>query len=184
MIFNFEHFILRPFDQLIRNLSVIGCDHDQQLYGFFKDRFHVGLDHGFASGDDAGALDLNPQNPLNPGGNSAMTAVRFNPAYMQDLLLFRELMGTASNAAYFKPWAAFYFFQNNFSARLDLEYAFAHQRASTPGNKLNWGLEIDGAFRYHDVREPIFFQLQYGVMFPFAGFNRPAQPLIQRDINP
>lgn len=150
-------------------------------YGFFKDRFHVGLDHGFASGDDAGALDLNPQNPLNPGGNSAMTAFRFNPAYMQDLLLFRELMGTASNAAYFKPWAAFYFFQNNFSARLDLEYAFAHQRASTPGNKLNWGLEIDGAFRYHDVREPIFFQLQYGVMFPFAGFNRPADLYVSED---
>ncbi len=152
-------------------------------YGFFHDRFHVGLDHGFATGDDAGALDLNPQNPLNPGGNAAMTAFRFNPAYMQDLLLFRELMGTASNAAYFKPWAAFYFFQNNFSARLDIEYAFAHQRASTPGNKLNWGLEIDAGFRYHDTREPIFFQLQYGVMFPFAGFNRPADLYISDDVN-
>jgi hypothetical protein len=91
---------------------------------------------------------------------------------MQDLLLFRELLGTASNAAYFKPWMAFYFFDNNFSGRLDIEYAIAHQRTATWGNKANYGLEIDGALRYHDQQEPIFVQLQYGVMFPFGAFNR------------
>ncbi len=144
-------------------------------YGFFHDRFHVGLDQGFASGDDAGGLNLDPQSPVAIPNTSTMTAFRFNPAYMQDLLLFRELMGTVANAAYFKPWAAFYFFQNNFSARLDIEYAFAHQRTSTPGNKLNWGLELDAGLRYHDTREPIFFQLQYGVMFPFGAFNRPTE---------
>jgi len=142
-------------------------------YGLFKDRFHLGLDQGFASGDDAGGANRNPQNPLSVGGNSYHTAFRFNPAYMQDLLLFREVMGTASNTAYFRPWAAFYFLNNNMSGRLDLQYAMAHQAQATFGNKYSWGLEIDGAVRYHDTREPIFFQLQYGVLFPFGAFDRP-----------
>ena len=97
---------------------------------------------------------------------------RFNPAYFQDLLLFRQILGTASNAAYFKPWLAFYFFDNNFSGRLDIEYAFAPQKLNTWGNKSNYGLELDLSLRYHDRQEPIFFQLQYGVMFPFGAFNR------------
>ncbi|MBL8942442.1 MAG: hypothetical protein JNK45_04810, partial [Myxococcales bacterium] len=33
-------------------------------------------------------------------------------------------------------------------------------------------VELDGSVRYHDAREPIFLQLQYGVMFPLGGFNR------------
>ncbi len=142
-------------------------------YGLFKDRFHLGFDQGFATGDDSQGVNGNGQNPLRTGGNSNLTAFRFNPAYMQDLLLFREVMGTASNAAYFRPWAAFYFLQNNMSGRLDLQYAMAHQSQATFGNKYSWGLEIDGAVRYHDTREPIFVQLQYGVLFPFGAFDRP-----------
>ena len=140
-------------------------------YGLFGDRFHIGLDHGFASGDPSGSF--NPQSPrITDGLDTRFTNFRFNPAYMQDLLLFRELLGTASNAAYFKPWMAFYFFDNNFSGRLDIEYAIAHQRIATFGQKANYGLELDAAFRYHDQQEPIFVQLQYGVMFPFGAFNR------------
>ena len=59
---------------------------------------------------------------------------RFNPAYNIDLLLFREILGTVSNAAYFKPWAAFYFF-NHFSARVDVEYALAMRKQGTLGDK-------------------------------------------------
>ena len=140
-------------------------------YGLFKDRFHIGLDHGFASGDNDPRLRYNT--PFNQNQDDrTWSKFRFNPAYFQDLLLFREMLGTASNAAYFKPWLAFYFFDNNFSGRLDIEYAVAPQKTNTWGNKPNYGLEIDAAFRYHDRQEPIFFQLQYGVMFPFGAFNR------------
>lgn len=146
-------------------------------YGLFDDKFHLGLDQGFASGDNSGSAGGNPEIPfvqeqftLGRGSNNSF---RFNPAYMQDLLLFREMLGTAANAAYFKAWLAYYFFQKNFSARADLQYALAHQRAATPGNNLNYGFEIDAAVRYHDTREPIFVQLQYGVLFPFGAFNRP-----------
>ena len=78
---------------------------------------------------------------------------------------------TVSNAAYFRPWAAFHFFGKNASVRLDIEYSLAHQRTATFGDKLNYGLELLGALRYHDQREPIFAQFQYGVMFPFGAFE-------------
>jgi len=141
-------------------------------YGFFRDRFHIGFDHGFATGDTAPPLDYNPQSPLLEGNaDRRLDNFRFNPAYNVDLLLFREILGTVSNAAYFKPWAAFYFFQH-FSVRADVQYAMAMRPQSTLGNKWSYGVEIDGAARYHDAREPIFFQLQYGVMFPLPAFNR------------
>ncbi|HET6583879.1 MAG TPA: TIGR04551 family protein [Nannocystaceae bacterium] len=141
-------------------------------YGFFRDRFHIGFDHGFATGDTSPPLQYNPQSPLLSGNTDRrLDNFRFNPAYNIDLLLFREILGTVSNAAYFKPWAAFYFFQH-FSVRADVMYALAMRPQSTLGNRYSYGVEIDGAARYHDAREPIFFQLQYGVMFPLPAFNR------------
>lgn len=140
-------------------------------YGFFDDRFHIGFDHGFASGDTASPLNSDPASPLTINDNNRLSAFRFNPAYNTDLLLFREILGTVSNATYVKPWAAFYFF-DNFSARVDIEYGVAHRRQSTLGNRFSYGVELDGAVRYHDAREPIFVQLQYGVLFPLGAFNR------------
>ena len=140
--------------------------------GFFQDKFHIGFDHGFATGDTARNQDFNYQNPLLVGDNGRYDNFRFNPAYMQDLLLFREILGTVSNATYFKPWGAFYFFDKNFSVRADIMYAMAARPQSTLGNKYSYGIELDGAARYHDREEPIFFQIQYGVLFPLGAFNR------------
>jgi hypothetical protein len=140
-------------------------------YGFFKDRFHIGFDHGLATGDSSAALDYNSLSPLSRGNDTTLTRFRFNPAYNVDLLMFRQILGTVSNATYFKPWAAFYFF-DHFSARVDVEYAMAMQRQATLGNRWSYGIELDGALRYHDAREPVFLQVQYGVMFPLPGFNR------------
>lgn len=145
-------------------------------YGLFNDRFHIGLDHGFASGDPSPPYqyDYTSANPI-PSANSDfrnLNSFRFNPAYMQDMLLFKEVLGTVSNAAYVKPWLAFYFFQNNLSGRADIEFAGApDKRGTVAGDKSLWGLELAGSIRYHDADEPIFLQLQYGVMFPFGGFN-------------
>lgn len=140
-------------------------------YGFFNDRFHIGLNQGFATGDSANPLEFNPLSPLHEQNDDFFSNFRFNPAYNVDLLMFREILGTVSNAAYFTPWAAFYFF-DHFSARADIEYALAAQRQATLGNKWSYGIELDGALRYIDAREPIFVQAQYGVMFPLGAFNR------------
>lgn len=159
-------------------------------YGLFDDRFHIGFDHGFASGDNSSPQPdlngaVNPASPISAEQFDAnlnttspnLATFRFNPAYTQDLLLFRETLGTVANAAYFRPWAAFYFFQNYFSARADIQYALAQNPSNTPnGSKYNYGLELDGAIRYHGKREPIFVQLQYGVLFPFGAFNLRGNP--------
>jgi uncharacterized protein (TIGR04551 family) len=142
-------------------------------YGFLKDRFHIGFDHGMATGDTS-TQTYAPDNGGAVGYNDdddVISNFRFNRAFFVDLLIFREILGTVSNAAYFKPWAAFYFF-DNFSARVDAGYALAMNRRSTLGNKFSYGIELDGALRYHDTREPIFFQLQYGALFPLPAFNR------------
>ncbi|PRP91818.1 hypothetical protein ENSA5_52550 [Enhygromyxa salina] len=143
-------------------------------YGLFKDRFHIGLDQGFASGDSSPPYSNQYQSPLpvTGGDYAGFGTFRFNPAYVQDLLLFKELLGTVANAAYVKPWAAFYFFQNNVSARADVEFAGAVDPNGTlAGDRSLWGLELAGSVRYHDAEEPIFFQLQYGAMFPFGAWN-------------
>ena len=94
-------------------------------YGFFRDRFHIGFDQGFATGDTAPPYQYNVQSPIHQQNTDHRTdSFRFNPAFNVDLLLFREILGTVSNAAYFKPWAAFYFFQH-FSVRADVMYAMA-----------------------------------------------------------
>ncbi|HVI00197.1 MAG TPA: TIGR04551 family protein [Enhygromyxa sp.] len=152
-------------------------------YGLFQDRLHIGVDHGFASGDSSPPHQFNYTSPMpysdpDVGPDyAALGTFRFNPAYMQDLLLFRELLGTVANAAYVKPWLAFYFFQNNLSARADIEFAGAVDRRGTlAGDKSLWGLELAASARYHDADEPLFFQLQYGVMFPFGAW----QPVVER----
>ena len=143
-------------------------------YGLFQDRFHIGFDQGYATGDDRPSEDFTGTSPFSDassGSQALANTFRFNPAYTQDLLLFRQVLGTPANAAYFRPWAAFYFFQNFVSARADIQYALASQRSATIGNRFSYGLEFDASFRYHDPREPIFFQFQYGVLFPFGAFN-------------
>ncbi|MCA9701057.1 MAG: hypothetical protein KC431_26255, partial [Myxococcales bacterium] len=168
------------FSQFIDTTTATDLSHIAQFgyalefkYGLFNDRFHIGVDHGLATGDSSPprALDYTAAFPAD-GDLANLNAFRFNPAYVQDLLLFKELLGTVSNAGYVKPWLAFYFFQNNFSARADFEFAGAFDRRGTlAGDKSIWGLELAGSVRYHDVDDPIFIQLQYGVMFPFGGFE-------------
>ncbi|NJK32628.1 MAG: hypothetical protein HC927_09580, partial [Deltaproteobacteria bacterium] len=108
-------------------------------YGLFNDRLHIGVDHGFASGDASppNQFDYGSPFPLpaDIGDFEALNAFRFNPAYMQDLLLFKEILGTVSNASYVKPWLAFYFFQNNMSARADIEFAGAVDRRGDRGRR-------------------------------------------------
>lgn len=152
-------------------------------YGLFDDRFHIGFDQGFAMGDPNPSLESNyispfiQQNGLNEGtdtdaGNNIYETFRFNPAYQQDMLMFREVLGTVANAAYFKPWAAFYFFQGYASARADVNFAVVHQATGSVSSGLPiYGVELAGALRFHGVREPIFAQVQYGVLFPFAGLE-------------
>lgn len=143
-----------------------------------------GLEFGLASGDEDvegfGALGLfNPVYSINddglpvPLGNKKLTAFSFDPDYHTDLLLFREVIGSVTNAMYFKPWVQYDLFEGEeaaLGARFDLEYGRALQDAATPGNDPNLGVEMDLRLFYEE-KGRFLATLEWGILFPLAGFD-------------
>ena len=79
----------------------------------FHDSFFVGFEVGGATGDQAN----DPGQYLNyrwrfiqqPHGDDAIHDFHFSPDYHVDEIFFRNIMGTVTNATYFKPQAAYWF---------------------------------------------------------------------------
>jgi uncharacterized protein (TIGR04551 family) len=164
----------------------------ESRYGFLNDSLVVGLDHGFASGDDAPGFGIRPvikQQPLkgdvdgkqyggclaaDEDGNCTevdnnVTNYKFDPGYNIDLILFREILGTVTDAFYFKPHVA-YFLTEDIGVRADLISSFAMYASSTPGNANPLGVELDlsGFYRSDDG---FYLMAQYGFLFPLAGLH-------------
>lgn len=158
-------------------------------YKVLDDSLSFGLNMGMASGDQAepanGDVDRRRYHPLGlnaprPGSNvstridrdGSLRELRFNFDHHVDLILFREILGTVSNAMYFKPWIQ-YLIVDSFGARLDALYAITHQPVGYPGNSRNLGVELDLDIFYRNVEEKFFAGLAYGVMFPLGALDRP-----------
>lgn len=145
-------------------------------YAMLDDQLTIGLEIGFASGDESELFDLNRRrNALlgQAGGEDTdLDEFRFDDDYLVDLILFREIMGTVANATYFKPWVQFEWMET-LGARLDLIYSLAHQTVAYPGNARNLGLELDLDLYYQNIDQGFYAGLQYGVLFPFAALDRP-----------
>lgn len=151
--------------------------------------FGVGLDAGFASGDATpgfGAFptldDAEPQ----PGELQGAQAVppwdnradnfRFHPDYRVDRILFREIIGTVTDAFYFRPhlrWRAVRLGDGGLDLGLAALAAFAVQVASTPGGALPLGIELDPTVAY--VHGGGFTAaLEYALLVPLDGLDNPA----------
>ncbi len=131
-----------------------------------------GFNGGFASGGPTSNWGLS--------GGPDYSFYRFNSDYHVDLILFRNVIGTVTNAYYFNPYAMVKFLESS-SRHLELEIDAIGSRAfdslGTPSGQNPWlGLEFDGAFRF--VNHDIFTAaLEAGILFPFAGLNGvPGQP--------
>ena len=106
---------------------------------------------------------------------------RFHPDYHVDLILWRELVGTITDALYVRP-AVRLRPGGGFSAELALVYSRCLEATSAPGGEAPLGVETDLVLRY---RSPDGFvaSLEYGVLLPLAGLDnrelhldaRPAQ---------
>jgi uncharacterized protein (TIGR04551 family) len=162
-------------------------------YSMFNDSLSIGLDFGLASGDDAPGFGLRPvikQEPEagdfdgkqygecleNNGPNGECTEVdntitnfKFDPGYNVDLILFREVIGTVTDALYVKPHIT-YRVTEDLGIRGDFMWANALVRASTPGLQFPLGIELDGTAWYRSD-DGFFLMLQGGVMIPLAGLN-------------
>jgi uncharacterized protein (TIGR04551 family) len=173
----------------------------ESSYKLLNDQLTIGLDAGIASGDDAFGFGLRPvinQQPkagdfdgkqygqcleFNADGectrvDNDVTNFKFDPDYQVDLILFREILGTVTDAVYVKPHVA-YNLTDNLGARLDVIYSNAIFGSSTPGMVTPLGLELDGT-GFYGTEDGFYMMLQYGVFFPFGAFAHYADDVAEQ----
>jgi uncharacterized protein (TIGR04551 family) len=165
---------------------------DLKLY---KDALFIGLETGGATGDQAesacrdvacNANELNPSPYLNyrwkfvpqPVGDSSLHNFYFSPEYHVDEIFFRRIMGTVTNAIYIKPSIA-YWLDVTEGRQLGLSgaliYSLAPVPISTPGNSINYGIEMDLSLGYRNIGEKFYAGLVWGVFWPLGALNRPIE---------
>lgn len=160
-------------------------------YGFIGDKLGIGLDAGWASGDSAYGMGARPginksvskgsaDGQQFVGDDTSINNFRFNPAYQIDMLLFKEIIGTITDAAYIKPHIA-YDLTKTFGVRLDVISSFTNFAQSTPGQSQILGLEFDGSL-YYQSEQGVFARMQYGLLIPFAGLNHSPEQLTAQNL--
>lgn len=140
-----------------------------------REKLKFGFHHGIASGDDTDGFGILDKIPLdsNDPRDQEITNFKFDRDYHVDLILFRELIGGVTNAAYFKPYVGYdLIFQDNeaWGFQLSALYAFAMEPRATPGNERNLGLEFDLELYIHEY-DTFKWSLSYGILFPFGAFD-------------
>lgn len=131
-----------------------------------------GFNAGLASGGSTPNWGLS--------GSPDLEFYRFNPDYHVDLILFRNVIGTVTNAYYLNPYAMVKFLESS-SRHLEVQIDAIGSRAfdglGTPSGQNPWlGLEFDGAFRFVNL-DVFTAALEAGILFPFQGLAAvPEQP--------
>ncbi len=157
--------------------------------------FGVGLDVGYASGDASpgfgafpklgapapkpGELDGAQANP--PRTNHADN-FRFHPDYRIDRILFREIIGTVTDAVYVRPHVRAHLVRTTagaLTASVAAVESWAMFASSTPGEKSPLGIEIDPTLAWGS-RDGFGAAFEYAVLFPLAGLDNPTQHLLAK----
>ena len=152
----------------------------------------LGLDGGYASGDPApgfgafpaagataappGSLD-GPQ--ANPPGDRTVDNFRFHPDYHIDQILFREIIGTITDAIYIRPHARTTLLTagaGRLEAGAALIASWAVDATSTPSGSRALGVELDPELRYAS-RDGFAATIDYGLLLPGAAFDNPTAHL-------
>ncbi|NOZ85939.1 MAG: TIGR04551 family protein [Deltaproteobacteria bacterium] len=153
--------------------------------GMFDQSLKVGFQVGYASGDMHSGFGVYPfydsqKDDDDHDGKREINNFRFDPDYHVDLILWREIIGTVTDAIYFKPRVQ-YELVPGLGAKAAWIYSMAEKAHSTPSagygekplpNASNsLGLEMDVSLFYH-ADEGYDVDLEYGVLFPFDGMER------------
>lgn len=154
----------------------------QADYGLLSDQLRIGLEFGFASGDEDVEGLRAPSNfdQANGEANGEFMAFSFNPAYNTDLILYHHILGSVSQSYYFNAWLRYDFLKSAMGRKLGLQLDVTYSRAvwekSTINNgSANLGVEINAQAMY--VSEDHFHAgLQYGVLFPLGAFKGDWDP--------
>jgi hypothetical protein len=108
--------------------------------------------------------------------NKTITSFTFHRDYRVDLILFRQILGAVTNAAYFKPFIAHELLSTEeltLSTRLDVMYAAAMRPSGTPGDGDHWGLELDGQLGL-ETRSGFNASLTLGLLLPMDALADPV----------
>ncbi len=147
------------------------------------DELNLGLEVGFASGDDWEATNPGETHvsrlPAFPTGAGDDTASRFafDSDFQVDLILFRELLGAVTNAIYVKPSLTYDVAKlatGTFRFRGQLVGSAAHLPVATPGNENFYGIELDADVGYYNEDDRFFFGISYGALLPLAAMDHPS----------
>jgi uncharacterized protein (TIGR04551 family) len=154
----------------IRSWGGVGRVSSKALDG----KLGFGLEIGAATGDESDNLlqgDVNVRNARAlSGADTTINRFVFDPDYEVDLILFRELIGSVSNALYFKPWLS-YELTKSIGFRAANITSAALRPVSTPGNETMWGIEMDADLGYSS--NGFHAGLAYGLFLPLAAMNHP-----------
>ncbi|HUS30972.1 MAG TPA: TIGR04551 family protein, partial [Kofleriaceae bacterium] len=154
----------------------------------------LGFDAGYASGDSAPGFGAFPK----AGQTSPMAGAfdgpqadlprdrtvdnfRFHPDYRVDQILFREIIGTVTDAIYVRPHVRATLMTVG-SGKLETVAAviasWAVEPTSTPSGQRPLGVELDPELRYAH-KDGFAINFAYGLLFPGAAFDGttlPAKP--------
>jgi len=140
-----------------------------------------GLNTGFATGTEAPGFGYFDR-PATGDPNAVdlateINSFRFDRSYHVDLIMFRELVGGVTNAAYFDAWGEYQFpvsaseEPNILGARLDAITSFAIEPEATPGNARWYGFESDLSLYYNEV-DRWLFEIEGGIFIPGDAWDR------------
>ncbi len=150
----------------------------------------LGLKAGGASGDSAryfGALDR--AGSQRGGGDDNLNNFQFSPDYHVDLLMFRRIIGTVTDAWYVRPEVS-HTFDNDVTGSFGAVYSQAIFKRSTPSaarqrdQSRSMGLELDAELAYGSDESPgggaFRGALAGALLFPFGAFDNPNLPSDER----
>ena len=154
-----------------------------------------GIDAGFASGDPAPGFGAFPgpyDSPAEPGDldgpqanpprDNRVDNFRFHPDYHVDRILFREIIGTITDAVYLRPhitWHVGQWGPGLLRASLAGVGSSALYAESTPGGKRPLGIELNPTLEYESYGH-FSVALKHGVLFPLSGLDNPEEGLMAR----
>lgn len=146
----------------------------------------LGVDGGYASGDDAPGFGAFPKvgeaapppgsfdgAQANPPRDRTVDNFRFHPDFRIDQILFREIIGTVTDALYVRPHARVTLMTVG-TGRLEARAALIASRAveptSTPSGEAGLGVELDPELRYA-TRDGFAAALTPAVFLPGPAFD-------------
>jgi uncharacterized protein (TIGR04551 family) len=150
-------------------------------------RLFARLEVGFASGDDRPGFGARPTSAARPGDldgyqfdltrsprDTTVNNFRFNPNYRVDLILWRRIIGTLTDAFYVRPMVRY-----RLASMLTLEGAViasvAVEANSTPSGVAPLAVETNLGMVY-EQEHGFVARLDYGLLLPLSGFrNVPAR---------